>query len=221
MRTIKLATAYQLALTALLLGACLGTVGQRLPETFAVPIQSVQAKVALEESGGEQAGMLPTAAPTYPFALAEQRRHGEQVTPRLYLYVHDRGVQEHGLPNLLAHDGHESIQPERGGDNVGAAMANPTEQALGDYTVRVHKDGLSVPVQAKTFAGMPGYTWPRADARQRLMNLKLEFPHISAAGLWEIQLLDERGNPVGPTAHFILAPDDLNKEMYVRYERGS
>lgn len=226
MRTIRLATAYQLVLTSLLLGAFLGTVSQRIPETFIVPVQSVQAKAIAEDramsaiaiqaahallpakqtldmvtgvalrkklsdatANSTQMVIQPTIAqshiaPTgaYPFRLTEQRQHGEQVVPRLYLYVHNQ------------------------------------EEGLGNFTVRVQKDGVTLPVETKTYAGTPGYTWPTAHVRQHLTNLKLEFPDVQAAGTWEIQLVDSAGNAVGPVAHFAIAPNDLNQEMYVRYE---
>ncbi|MCB0061740.1 MAG: hypothetical protein KDE19_06480 [Caldilineaceae bacterium] len=205
MRTIRLATAYQLVLTSLLVGACLGTVGQRLPETFSIPVQSVQAKAMGEEQAvaplsassaqrQEQSAPLPTFLPPtvaepqragglhYPFILTEQRQHAEQVVPRLYLYVHNQ------------------------------------DEGLGNFTVHVRKDGVLLPVDAKTYAGTPGYTWPTPHVRQHLTNLKVEFPDVPATGQWEIQLMDPTGSPVGPIATFTLEPNDHNKEMYVRYE---
>lgn len=311
MRTIKLSTAYQLVLTALLLGACLGAVGRRLPTTISLPVQSVQAKAAIDEGAafdfptdptagespemrtythnvpaastapfavvgeepvkfrsapglhglivgsathgqtlqivgrdqgadwwlvccldgqavwvaaalvavngstanvhvieatsgaaesiplvssavnevGSRSALLPAAmtqplapAPVYPFELAEQRQHGEQLVPRLYLYVH----------------------------------AGTT--ALGNYRVRVEKDGQLLPVTTLTASGAPEYTWPVTHERQQLTNLKVEFPTLLAAGKWTVQLLDEYGVPVSPVATFTLTADDLNKEMYVRYE---
>ena len=93
------------------------------------------------------------------------------------------------------------------------------ENGLGGYTVRVRKDGIDLPVAKATTAGLPGYTWPIPNERQRYANLKVEFPQVAAAGLWEIQLLDEVGNAVGPIAIFRLQPGDTHQEMYVRYHK--
>ncbi|MEZ4618554.1 MAG: SH3 domain-containing protein [Caldilineaceae bacterium] len=48
MSTIKLATAYQLVLTSLLVGACLGILGRQLPNVFADTLLSVQAMDVIE-----------------------------------------------------------------------------------------------------------------------------------------------------------------------------
>ena len=93
------------------------------------------------------------------------------------------------------------------------------EDGLGGYTVRIRKDGVDLPVVKATVAGLPGYTWPLPNERQRYTNLKVEFPHIAAAGLWEVQLLDEAGRAVGPIAIFRLQPGDTHQEMYVRYRK--
>jgi hypothetical protein len=66
---------------------------------------------------------------------------------------------------------------------------------------------------------MPGITWPIPNERQRYTNLKIEFPNVSPAGLWEIQLLDANGRPVGPVATFRLQPDDPRQELYVKYRK--
>ncbi len=93
------------------------------------------------------------------------------------------------------------------------------EDGLGGYSVRVRKDGIDLPVAKTTSAGLPGYTWPIPNERQRHANLKVEFPQISAAGLWEIQLLDETGAAVGPIAIFRLQPGETHQEMYIRYRK--
>lgn len=94
-----------------------------------------------------------------------------------------------------------------------------TLEGLDGYTAHVRKDGHDLPVTQKTVAGMPGITWPIPNDRQRHTNLKLEFPNISPAGLWEVQLIDETGRDVGPISTFRLQPNDRNQEMYVKYRK--
>jgi SH3-like domain-containing protein len=90
--------------------------------------------------------------------------------------------------------------------------------ALPGYTLRVTKDGAELPVSAQSIDAA-GFTWPVADPRQRFQNMKVEFPNVQSAGTWEVQLLDSSGAPAGPVATFTLAGGDLNRELYVRYEK--
>lgn len=92
-------------------------------------------------------------------------------------------------------------------------------EALPNYTARVRYNGTDLPVDALSFGGQPGFTWPFQDPRQRSQNWKAEFTNIGPAGTWEVQLLDAQGQPVGPPATFTLAQGDPNQELYVRYER--
>lgn len=94
-----------------------------------------------------------------------------------------------------------------------------TQEGLGGYMLSVRKDGQGIPATAKSAPGMPGITWPIPNERQRYTNLKLEFPGLSPAGLWEIQLLDANGRPVGPVATFRLQPNDPRQEIYVKYRK--
>jgi len=94
-----------------------------------------------------------------------------------------------------------------------------TQEGLGGYMVSVRKDGQGLPAAVKTLPCMPGITWPIPNERQRYTNLKLEFPGVSPAGLWEIQLLDADGRPVGPVATFRLQPDDPQQELYIKYRK--
>jgi len=90
---------------------------------------------------------------------------------------------------------------------------------LPDYRARITKDGRELTVDAASFGGPPAFTWPFQDARQRHQNFKVEFPGESPAGVWEIQLLNADGVPVGPQARFTLTANDPQQELYVRYER--
>lgn len=93
------------------------------------------------------------------------------------------------------------------------------EQALEGYTLHIKKDGADVPVNGTSFGGQPGFTWPIADLRQRFQNMKVEFPNVATAGVWEVQLVDGGGNPVGPPATFRLSANDPNQELYLRYKK--
>jgi len=99
-------------------------------------------------------------------------------------------------------------------------FAHVGEEGVADYRVRVYKDGQALPVVQHTYAGMPNYTWPTPHSRQRYANLKVEFPDVAPAGLWEIELLDPQGLFVGPAVNFQIAPGDPNLEMYVDYQRS-
>jgi SH3-like domain-containing protein len=90
--------------------------------------------------------------------------------------------------------------------------------ALPGYSLRVVKDGAEQAVNA-TSGDAAGFTWPVADPRQRFQNMKVEFPGIQAAGVWEIQLVDSGGAPAGPPATFTLIGGEQNRELYVRYEK--
>lgn len=218
MRTIRLSTAYQLFLTALLLGACLGIISRQLPTSLSVSgVAQAQSLPSGQQTADDEAGALiccyngqlvlvndlrQLSAPAMPtslvapalspaqrtsafaFTVGEQTRFAEQLTPRLFLFVH------------------------------------AGEAGLADYRVRVRKDGETVAVTSATYAGAPSYTWPTPDSRQRYANLKVEFPAVIPAGLWEIELLDPLGMVVAPPVYFQIAPNDSKLEMYVDYQRS-
>lgn len=94
------------------------------------------------------------------------------------------------------------------------------DEGLAGYTLRVRKDGQLLPVTQRSVAGLPGYTWPIPNERQRYTNLKVEFPTVDPAGVWEVQLVDANGRAVGPAATFHLQPNEPNQEMYVNYRQG-
>lgn len=92
------------------------------------------------------------------------------------------------------------------------------DQPLAGYTLRVSKDGNELPVNAVS-ADVSGLTWPTASPRQRFHNLKVEFPGVSPAGVWSVELIDGGGAVVGPAATFTMTAGEMNRELYVRYER--
>ena len=93
------------------------------------------------------------------------------------------------------------------------------EDGLDGYTVHVRKDGRDLPVTQQTKPGLPGFTWPLPTDRQRYTNLKVEFPNVSPAGVWEVQLVDVNGRAVGPVTTFRLQPNDAQQELYVKYRK--
>lgn len=194
MRTINLQTVYQLVITALLLGACLGLLGQRLPWLGGNPV------AALEQNTFSVAQILPLAEmrprttvapslpttvspPQYEFVLTEQIQFEERISPRIFLYVYE------------------------------------DDEGLAGYTLRIRKDGSELPIPQRSVAGLPSYTWPIPNERQRSTNLKVEFPDVNPTGVWEVQLIDATGSAVGPVATFRLQPNDANQEMYVLYRK--
>jgi hypothetical protein len=90
---------------------------------------------------------------------------------------------------------------------------------LEGYSARITKDGRELPVDATSFSGQPAFTWPFQDARQRHQNFRIEFADESAAGVWEIELINADGESVGPAARFTLTDEEPDKELYLRYER--
>lgn len=91
-------------------------------------------------------------------------------------------------------------------------------QALEGYSLRVTKDGAEQAVSGESWGGQAGLTWPIADERQRSQNFKVEFPGVSAAGTWTVELT-QGGSVVGPAASFTLVADETAQELYVRYLR--
>jgi len=92
------------------------------------------------------------------------------------------------------------------------------DQVLPGYSLRVSKDGAELPVNAMS-SDVSGLTWPIASPRQRFHNMKVEFPNMNPAGVWSIELIDGGGAVVGPAATFTLTASDMNRELYVRYEK--
>jgi hypothetical protein len=108
--------------------------------------------------------------------------------------------------------------PEAGVVRVFAYIYSGTD-ALPGYTLHISKDGTDLAVSVTSFGGQPAFTWPFQDARQRHQNLKIEFPGVEPAGIWQVQLIDSAGLPAGPAATFTLAANDPQQELYVRYEK--
>ncbi len=108
---------------------------------------------------------------------------------------------------------------ETGGVRVFLFVTDAADAALAGYGAQISNDGAPQATDEISFGGQPGFTWPFQDARQRAQNWKAEFPATPVAGVWQIQLVDETGVPVGPVATFELAAGDANQELYVRYER--
>jgi uncharacterized protein YraI len=94
------------------------------------------------------------------------------------------------------------------------------KQVLEGYGLRVMKDGSALPVNVRS-EELPGWTWPtNEEGRQRPRNLKVEFPGIESAGLWEVYLTDPSGAIVSAPAVFNLKLDEQSQEMYVYFRKS-
>lgn len=91
--------------------------------------------------------------------------------------------------------------------------------ALPGYSLRVSHNGTELSTEGQTSIGpQAALTWPIPDGRQRLQNLKLEFPGQQPGGTWEAQLM-LNGQAAGPVATFKLGDSEPNRELYVRYQK--
>lgn len=92
------------------------------------------------------------------------------------------------------------------------------DQVLPGYSLRISKDSAQLPVNVMS-SEVSGLTWPIASPRQRFHNMKVEFPNMNPSGVWSIELIDGGGAVAGPAATFTLTAGDMNRELYVRYEK--
>jgi hypothetical protein len=265
MRTIKLSTAYQLVMTSLLLGACLGLIMQQLPVTFAAVVPSARAMgteelPAVAESGqpsnldpaltlativghdaerglwlvccqdnqliwlASQGGAAQDNTRSVPFApaasaafaareavptagqnhgMAAEKAFALPAAPHVYTLVQQRQYREQVTPRIFLY-----VSKRTGPDQ---------QEGVANLGLRVKKDGVDLTTAQRTHSGQADLTWPIADERQQLANLKLEFPHVDAPGLWEVQLIDGAGQAVGPVARFVFAPNEAHREIYLHY----
>ncbi|MEM7126649.1 MAG: hypothetical protein AAF702_10005 [Chloroflexota bacterium] len=92
------------------------------------------------------------------------------------------------------------------------------ELGLSGYTIAVKHDGVELPVEAVSIAGLPTQTRTEASPYTRFTNMNSIFIEPQG-GVWEVQLVDDQGALAGPPARIELAPDDVSRELYVRYRR--
>ncbi len=97
---------------------------------------------------------------------------------------------------------------------------SPAELGLGGYTVRVTHNGAPLAVEEVTEAGVPSQTRSTPGPFTRFTNMNVLFVEPQE-GQWEVQLVDEAGTAAGPPAVFTLAPDEITRELYVRYKQVS
>jgi hypothetical protein len=93
---------------------------------------------------------------------------------------------------------------------------SPSELGLPGYTVRVTHDGSALTVAETTAAGVPSQTRTTPGPFTKFTNFDVIFVQPQA-GIWEVQLVDAAGSEVGPAALFDLTPDEITRELYVRY----
>jgi len=87
---------------------------------------------------------------------------------------------------------------------------------LGNYTISVIKDGVPLSVLARSTEGLPGETRPGPSPYTRFANLGAAF-FEKPEGVWDVQLMDRDGLPMGDPVRFVLGPDDELREIYLRY----
>ncbi|GAB4566070.1 MAG: hypothetical protein Kow0047_17160 [Anaerolineae bacterium] len=97
-----------------------------------------------------------------------------------------------------------------------AYIYSPTEFGLPGYSLQVWHDGVPLATDAVSAEGLPNLTREEPGPWTRFTNLVVEFDE-PPGGVWEIQLIDEDGQVVGPSAMFNLTEADSDRELYVRY----
>ena len=95
---------------------------------------------------------------------------------------------------------------------------SPSEFGLPGYTLQVSHNGTPLTVDEVTSAGVPDQTRSEPSPYTRFANMSVVFVEPQA-GRWEVQLVDNSRNPVGPPVAFDLTADELTRELYVRYRR--
>lgn len=92
------------------------------------------------------------------------------------------------------------------------------EFGLEGYTLSVVHNQSTLTVDALSAAGLPERTRNEPGPYTRFTNMSLLFVEPQA-GTWELQLIDERGQIVGPPATFQLTADEDTRELYMRYRQ--
>jgi hypothetical protein len=88
--------------------------------------------------------------------------------------------------------------------------------ALPGYSIAVTHNGASLAVDQTSTGGLPQQTRNEPSPYTRFHNLSAIFVE-SQAGQWNVQLVDDSGQFVGPPAEFQLSADETTRELYVRY----
>ena len=97
-----------------------------------------------------------------------------------------------------------------------AYIYSPETFGLGDYSLRVARNGAPLVVEDVTVAGLPASTRTEPGPYTRFTNFSVIFVEPQA-GEWRIEPVDNLGNVVGPEAIFNLTADEATRELYVRY----
>ncbi len=95
---------------------------------------------------------------------------------------------------------------------------SPAEFGLPGYRLSVIHNGTPLTVDEVSTGGLPDPTRLEPSPYTRFTNLNVVFVEPQA-GRWEIQLIDNQGNGVGPMAPFDLTADERTRELYVRYKQ--
>lgn len=94
---------------------------------------------------------------------------------------------------------------------------DPAQLGVPGFTMQVFHNGQLLPVEDETAAGLPEQTRDEPGPYTRFTNLSAVFVGPQE-GEWIVQLVDRGGVPQGPPVIFNLTADDLQRELYVRYQ---
>lgn len=95
---------------------------------------------------------------------------------------------------------------------------SPEEFGLDGYTLAVSHNGTPLQVDTVSTAGLPEQTRTEPGPYTRFTNMSILFVEPQA-GRWEVQLINEQGAIVGPSATFDLTADEETRELYLRYRQ--
>ncbi len=109
--------------------------------------------------------------------------------------------------------------PEAEGVRVYLYVYSLAEFGLPGYSLRVLWNDNPMAVDTRSTGGLPKQTRSDPGSSTRLANLQAEFKG-PLKGTWQVQLVDQEGNPAGPPAVFTLQENDPNRELYVRYRES-
>lgn len=164
MRTINLQTVYQLVFTALLLGACLGLLGQRLPLVASDALPAFDQWVPATPAS--IAPSISTAKSTFaPQGQDVTTSKNDEASVQVEVEVHTRGNANAQARALGPSDTTAQTNPEGEGDGRSAAYSTAPEAPAWQPTVQ----------SSETTAGsLPTAvpTQPKATVKEDLVNLR-------------------------------------------------
>ncbi len=113
-----------------------------------------------------------------------------------------------------------SQYPTESGTGITAYIYSTDPLGLPGYSLSVRHNGQLLPAHKGTSDNETLYLAVQIDNATATYpyNLKVEYP-VPSDGQWEVQLVDEDGEFVGPPARFALSADNPNRGIYLRYRQ--